>query len=212
MKNKLQTLLDNINAYCSPSRRDQLINLVVTLGARLEDAPASSKLRYHHAWAGGLIDHINELIEYGLKLSTAVTGITAESIVTVSILHDINKIGDSTGQPNYGPNISEKTGKQSVADPYNRNKLARKSFAINDVEAETLLEFADFSDGEASLALIKKIAIELFTSLTPSEYNAVRYHDGGYGKAKRECNGKEDALVIVIHAADMLSSRIKTTE
>ena len=180
---------------------------------RISKAPASSAVRYHHAYEGGLVDHICEVIDYASNLGGSLSpAVSLQSIVTVSTLHDLNKIGDSAGTVAYAPNIL-KSGKQSDAIPFEKDKTCRK-LKTGNPEADSLLGFADPSDGEASLALLSFLMPDLLADLTESEVNAIRFHDGGYGKAKYASGyqGKEDQLAIIIHAADMLSSRRRNWE
>ena len=50
----------------------------------------------------------------------------------------------------------------------------------------------------------------LYAVLNEEVRFAIRYHDGAYGCDKYEMGGKETALQMLLHAADMLSSRIGT--
>ena len=198
-----------VAAHCDQPRTILLNNLIDKIEDRLSKAPASSAVRYHHAYEGGLVDHIYEVFNYIQHLVGGTGGWPSlQSFLTAAILHDLGKIGDSAGNPSYVPNIL-KSGKVSDAIPYEKDKEKCRKFVTGNIEADSLLQFADFSDGEASLALVAEIAPDLITDLTESEVNAIRYHDGGYGKAKYAggYQGKEDQLAIILHAADMLSSR-----
>jgi len=62
--------------------------------------------------------------------------------------------------------------------------------------------------GIQSLALIYALAPELFAVLSEDVKYAIRFHDGVYSHNKFELAGKETPLMIVFHAADMLSSRL----
>jgi len=48
----------------------------------------------------------------------------------------------------------------------------------------------------------------LFIDLTEEEEFAIRYHDGLYERANYAVNGNETALYIILHTADLWSSRI----
>lgn len=216
MKEKTKKLLDTIkDNVIDETRAGLLTDLVTKLSDRLEATPASTAVRYHHAYEGGLLDHIQEVFEIGWQLVSGLSSqhahVSKDSLLTVAILHDLGKIGDSKGNPQYVPNISEKTGKRSEAEPFKIEKRAVRKFETADMDPELqcLLQFLDTSDGENSLALLATLSPELSITLTDSERNAIQYHDGGYGKAKYAAGyrGKEDALAIIMHAADMLSSR-----
>jgi hypothetical protein len=215
-------LVDLIHTHTSDSRQNQLLGVIALPG--FDTAPASSRVRYHHAYEGGLVDHIVEIFEIGEKVIPTSTinqtrigekillpPITKGSFLTCAILHDLAKIGDAKGNPYYVPNIL-KSGKQSTAEPYEvDNEKCRVFTDLSNPEAETLLEYADFSDGEASLALVKAKFPDLYDNLTSDEIYAIRFHDGGYGKVKyaRKASGMENALQITLHWADMLSSRAR---
>lgn len=207
-----------LNYVPEGKRRDLLVKLLESeIGDRINKAPASTAVRYHHAYDGGLADHICEVIRFAMSMSASLNGElpapSIESIITVAILHDLNKIGDSKGDAQYVPNISEKTGKRSEAEPYKRDKEKCRKWETGNMEIDSILKIvaSDLSDGEASIALLTKVSPDLFLDLSDSEANAIRYHDGGYGKAKYAAGytGKEDLLAIIIHAADMISSRMR---
>jgi hypothetical protein len=222
MKERTQKILKTIKENILDEERSRLLSELVTkLSERLEATPASTAVRYHHAYDGGLLDHIQEVFEIGWQISGGINSnhavISRDSVLTVAILHDIGKIGDSKGNAQYVPNVSEKTGKRSEAEPFRIEKTSLRKFeeeAEKNPELRVLLPFLDTSDGENSLALLSVVGPELLASLTPSEINAIQYHDGGYGKAKYASGyrGKEDALAILIHAADMLSARKRNWE
>ena len=217
-KHTLLELKDLVVARCSRERATMLIQLLESAADRLEKAPASTATRFHHAYDGGLVDHIHEVAQFALEITSGLmcpegVKMMEQSVVTVAILHDLGKIGDGQGNPQYVPNIL-KNGKQSDAIPYEKDKDKCRKYPMPSAEVNHLLSFAEFSDGEASLALLADAAPLLLADLTESEVNAIRYHDGGYGKAKYAAGyqGKEDALAIIIHAADMLSSRARNNE
>ena len=59
-----------------------------------------------------------------------------------------------------------------------------------------------------SFLLATAVAPEL-ANLPPEVVQAITYHDGGYGRAKYDLTGGERALMIALHAADMMSSRFE---
>lgn len=210
----MKTLESFIKTHCNDTRKGLLLSLLNSeIGQRIGTAPASTAVRYHHAYDGGLYDHICEIIETGIDFAKVAGNVSPQAIITVAILHDLNKIGDSKGDAHYIPNLSEKTGKRSEAEPYKKDKEKCRKWATGNMEIDAILKFAELSDGEASLALLAKIAPDLILDLTESEINAIRYHDGGYGKAKYAAGycGREDNLAIIIHAVDMISSRARNT-
>ena len=136
---------------------------------------------------------------------------------------------DICGKPQYVDNIL-KSGSVSEAIPYKTNEEYydwEESKLVTDLEASPYLEsngeckgllwylkneFAVKNGGIKSLMLIASEAPSLFDELTESEINAIKYHGGAYETSKFELQGKEDSLMIIMHAADMLSSRHRTEE
>lgn len=211
-------LIELITKHTTENRQALLLGLVAENFEKFKAAPASGALRRHHAYEGGLMDHICEVAELSIALAGAIEpaygpGPTAQEIVTVAVLHDLNKIGDAGGNAHYIPNISEKTGKRSVAEPFVKNKDAHKPFT-SEPEIGAIIQYADLSCGELSLATLAGLSTTLLEDLTDTEINAIRFHDGGYGKAKYAAGyqGKEDRLAILIHTSDMLSSRKRNWE
>lgn len=217
-------LINLIKSNTTGNRLACLLNLVLANQSRFESSPGSTAVRYHHSYDGGLADHICEVAELAIAMSASIGPFygqpapTAQEIVTVALLHDLNKIGDGEGNAHYIPNVSEKTGKRSVAEPYTKNKSAHKPM-VSHLEADAIIRYADLSCGESSMVTLSALAPELLDEaidghLSESEINAILFHDGGYGKAKYASGyqGKEDRLAILIHAADMLSSRKRNWE
>jgi hypothetical protein len=140
----------------------------------------------------------------------------------VSILHDIHKCADSQGNPQYETNIL-KSGAVSEKIPYKVNKdcfAFKEVAALNTVggepntEVEKSLKWLLQNDkikisngGCKSLALIAGHAPDLLDDLTPYELDAIEYHGGAYETHRFELAGKENPLMVIFHAADMLSSR-----
>jgi len=185
----------------------------------LPDAPASGALRYHHAYNGGLIDHIVDVFKIAVDLNTTRTAnspvpqIHQEEILLVAVLHDIHKVQDASGNICYVPNIL-KSGKRSEAEPFEKSAryLTQPSDtpSASSVEREFLYREAvdRIPGGIKSLALIKALAPDLFAALSDDVKLAIRYHDGAYAHSKYELAGKETPLMILLHCADMLSSRL----
>ena len=73
-------------------------------------------------------------------------------------------------------------------------------------------EFAVKNGGVKSLMLIASEAPDLFSELSDSELNAIKYHGGAYETSKFELQGREDPQMIVMLAADLLSSRNRNNQ
>ena len=152
------------------------------------EAPASGGNHMHQK--GGLLEHSLNVLQVAEKLSVALIGgknITDEirnSIVIISLLHDIGKIGDFDKKM-YVENIL-KSGKQSDAKPWKRNpELSAVPHAVRSVKLATL-----------------------FIDLTEEEEWAILTHDGMYDYAKMFLPGHESQFFMILHWADMWASRV----
>ena len=151
-------------------------------------APASGG--NHSFGEGGLAEHSLNVCHTAEKLSVSLIGgknITDEirnSVVIAALLHDLGKCGDY-GKKMYIENIL-KSGKQSEAKPWKRNpELLPLDHATRSIKLATL-----------------------FIDLTEEEEFAIRYHDGLYETANYGVKGHETQLYMLLHWADMWSSRV----
>lgn len=162
-------------------------------------APASGGNHSHGE--GGLAEHSLNVSHMAEKLSVALIGganITDEirnSVVIAALLHDLGKCGDY-GKQMYVPNMikdgrptqkaPEQKYKQSEAKPWKRNPdLLPLDHATRSIKLATL-----------------------FIDLTEDEEFAIRYHDGLYETANYGVKGHETQLYMILHWADMWSSRV----
>lgn len=162
-------------------------------------APASGGNHLHDE--GGLAEHSLNVCHMAEKLSVCLIGganITDEirnSVVIAALLHDLGKCGDF-GKQMYVPNMikdgrptqknPEQKYKQSEAKPWKRNPdLLPLDHATRSIKLATL-----------------------FIDLTEEEEFAIRYHDGLYETANYGVKGHETQLYMILHWADMWSSRV----
>lgn len=162
-------------------------------------APASGG--NHSNGEGGLAEHSLNVLHTAEKLSVSLIGgknITDDirnSVVIASLLHDLGKCGDY-GKQMYVPNMikdgrptkaePEQKYKQSEAKPWKRNpNLLALDHATRSIKLATL-----------------------FIDLTEEEEFAIRYHDGLYETANYGVKGHETELYMILHWADMWSSRV----
>lgn len=144
----------------------------------------------HLCREGGLAEHSMNVMLTAEKMSVSLIGgknITPEirnSIVIAALLHDLGKCGDY-GKQLYIDNIL-KSGKKSEAKPFKRNKdLTNVPHAVRSVKLATL-----------------------YIDLTEDEEWAILTHDGLYDFMKYEIMGHETWLSMLIHWADMWSSKV----
>lgn len=137
----------------------------------------------------GLIHHSRNVMMAAENIGYALLGKTRyeeikDSVVIAAALHDLGKCGDY-GKQMYVPNIL-KSGKASEAKPYKRNPaLLPLDHATRSIKIATL-----------------------FIDLTEDEEFAIRYHDGLYETANYGVKGHETPLYLILHYADLWSSRV----
>lgn len=162
------------------------------------EAPASGG--NHSFEKGGLAAHSVNVMFCAEKIGVALLGGKGyneiqESVILVSLLHDLGKCGDY-GKQMYIPNMikdgrptktnPEQKYKQSEAKPWKRNPdLLPLDHATRSIKLATL-----------------------FIDLTEEEEFAIRYHDGLYDTANYGVKGHETQLYMILHWADMWASRI----
>lgn len=137
----------------------------------------------------GLVHHTRNVMMAAENIGYALLGKVKyaeirDSVIIAAALHDLGKCGDF-GKQMYVPNIL-KSGKASEAKPFKRNpELLPIDHATRSIKLATL-----------------------FIDLTEEEEFAIRYHDGLYESANYGVKGHETALYLILHYADLWSSRI----
>lgn len=147
------------------------------------EAPCSGS--HHLAKPGGLLEHSLNVLDYARQLNNAWnTGIDDKSIILVSLLHDLGKMGDH-GKPNYVENYL-KDGKLSKAKPF----ITNKDLVYLDHEIRSVM------------------IAERYIHLSEEEEQAILFHNGLYGVFKYAIPNKETPLYMVLHFADLWVSRV----
>ena len=144
---------------------------------------------FFEAPASGLAAHSVNVMFTAEKIGVSLLGGAGynkikDSVVIAALLHDLGKCGDY-GKQMYIPNIL-KSGKQSDAKPWKRNpSLLPLDHATRSIKLATL-----------------------FIDLTEDEEFAIRYHDGLYETANYGVKGHETQLYMILHWADMWTSKV----
>lgn len=168
------------------TRREGIEDLIEWMyGNGYFEAPASGG--NHNCFVGGLADHSYNVYFNALHIAHSLLDENEydemeESISLVALLHDLGKCGNY-GKPMYVDNIL-KTG-QSKSKPFKTNPE---------------LLYIDHATRSIQIA-------SRFIELTEEEVLAIRYHDGLYEPANYGLKGNETKLVMILHWADMWSSR-----
>lgn len=210
--------------------RDPVLELLEheTYGQILSRAPASSSFSRHHCFTGGLLYHSLEVFMLAQD-ACHVGGGDEEShadIFLASILHDFNKVCDPLGHPFYEENILRsgevsdrkpwKSSDEWLQDPTDSVMWEQISNECGEGVAKQLKLMAELTQDRAKKISGGKVSYYTlccidprFRELPDDVKQAILYHDGGYGDGKYELNGGESKLTILIHTADMLSSRFE---
>lgn len=148
-------------------------------------APCSSG--YHLAKENGLLEHSVNVTKLMFKIADSLDCFEEEmkgSIVICGLFHDLGK-ANYYNKPNYVENVL-KSGKQSAAKPYKTNK-----------------ELLNIPHEISSIHILSK-----FIKLTEEETFAILYHNGLYTSVGYGLRGNERPLQMILHFADMWSSRV----
>lgn len=153
-------------------------------------APAST--RFHGAYEGALAKHSINVLDCAMNLAHAWLDLNEymrmyNSIIICALLHDLGKVGQYD-KPLYVENMLKKG--RSEAQPYKTND------ALMTLDHE----------------IVSIIEASRYIKLTEEEQRAIAWHNGLYSIFKYEIPGKETALQLIIHFADMWASRILETK
>lgn len=162
-------------------------------------APCST--RFHLAEEGGLAKHSFNVCENALKIAYGLgypISSFRNSIVIVSLLHDLGKMGQF-GKANYVPNMLKGRATKANPDP------APKQSEVQPYKSNPDLMYVDHE--VRSVAITSK-----FIDLTEEEQQAILWHNGLYGPFKYEIQGNETLLYMILHFADLWSSRVTEEE
>jgi 3'-5' exoribonuclease len=118
-----------LRGYVSAFRNEDLKRLVFAFlddpetAAAYRAAPAAKSL--HHAWLGGLLEHVLTLVRVCLAAAPFYPEADADLLVTGAILHDIGKIKELTWKSSFSYTLEgQLIGHISIAQGMLREKLA----------------------------------------------------------------------------------------
>lgn len=187
MKEKIRRLLLS-------TKREGIISLLTWMELNgYYEAPCSTQ--HHLCKEGGLAEHSLNVFEAMDKLSGAMLGEKdINSIIICSLLHDIGKCG-RYGKPYYVENYLTKKDKEG-----NPIRSEAKPYVTNP-------DLLNVPHEIRSVSIIEK-----FIDLTEEEYYAILYHNGLYGDLKYQISNKETELYMLLHFADLWSSRVIENE
>lgn len=212
-------LLRNLVAQNCSLERAALLQPIIN---RMEasKAPASTSVGRHGGFEGGLADHTLLVMRLALGFRDTLGDLihgdtpapTPSSVVTATLLHDLNKVERLDGQPHYVPNFLT-GGERSTKKPWKANEeINPLSQALTDTTTaaiKILIEHPSlqYPSGLLSLALAEKWSPGLVATLSEDEKQAIVWHGGAYEKGNRSgFANKESLLWLVTHAADFAAA------
>jgi hypothetical protein len=190
---ELQKTMDSIMKLVSrlPSPRKEKVREMLDgpVGEQYFLAPASSREDYHNCFPGGLAAHSLSVVNNLKRISDVLAPdqYSNSTIIFVGLFHDLGKVGDGV-VPNYVPNPNE----------YGR----RRGFLY-----EINKECAYAPNAERGLYLLQKHGIEV----SMEEWAAIRVSDGQYVEENRSFAMREPDLGILLHFADLWTTRREKT-
>lgn len=163
-------------------------------------APCSTS--HHLACWGGLCEHSLNVYRIMMNVCNSLWGIEEtnnqrESIILTALLHDVGKMGDHA-KANYTPNMVKSRKKNPETGDYDLIQSESRPY-----ESNKELSYIDH-------AIRSVIIAERYISLTEEEEHAILYHNGKYTHIGYDL--KETPLQMVLHFADMWSSRVTEVE
>jgi 3'-5' exoribonuclease len=102
----VRALMDRLTEHLRSIENLHLRSLAETilvddeLMARMKRAPAG--IKNHHAWHGGLLEHVVQLIDLSAVVSPLYAEVDNEILIMGALLHDIGKIEELTFDPDFG--------------------------------------------------------------------------------------------------------------
>jgi len=184
-----EQISENWDKFCAwldktGERADACKALAMHFGERLAMCPASSKLKYHNAFAGGLIDHSLRVLKNAVLLKKTFNwDVSNESLIICSLFHDIGKVGDL-----------EKDYYVEQTSDWHRDKNG-EIFTFN--ENISYMETPD-----RSVWLLQQFGVKL----SRDEWLAIKLNDGYVYEPNRKYCMREGVLAHIIMTADYIST------
>lgn len=188
-----------IDRYISGDRKDRVVAMIEAIGDNYVLAPASGRLWYHGAYAGGYLVHVNTVVRYALQQATMYEKMggkidfTQEELVFSALFHDLGKLGDGE-KANYLPQDDE----------WRLNKL-QETYKNNPD-----LDFMLIPD--RSLFVLQKYGIPV----DQKEWLAIKLHDGLFEESNKAYyisfnpdSRLKSNIVPILHSADYLASKLE---
>lgn len=189
MSLEFEDVVKNFDRFCdllkkTGNRSENIMKMVDFLGQSLILAPASSQLRFHNAFPGGLVDHSLRVYDNAVKLKNTFehySDLTDESLIIGCLFHDLGKAGDGTHEL-YLPQDSDWHKERGMM--YKMNYDIQK-----------------MPNAERGLWLLQKFNVEL----SLDEWIAIRCNDGPGVDENKYYQMSEPKLAVLVHMSDRLA-------
>jgi 3'-5' exoribonuclease len=124
----VEAMWAELRGYVSSFRNEDLKRLVFSflddpqVGPAFKDAPAAKRL--HHAWLGGLLEHVVTLVRVCLATVPFYPEVDSDLLVTGAILHDIGKVRELEWKSSFSYTLEgQMVGHISIAQGMLREKV-----------------------------------------------------------------------------------------
>ncbi len=124
----VEEMWTELRGYVAEFRNDDLQRLVFAfldderIGPAFKAAPAAKRL--HHAWLGGLLEHVVTLVRVCLAAAPFYPEVDADLLVTGAILHDIGKVRELEWKSSFSYTLEgQMIGHISIAQGMLREKV-----------------------------------------------------------------------------------------
>ncbi len=117
-------LLGYVHAFSNEDLKRLVLSFLEDddIGSAFRSAPAAKVL--HHAWLGGLLEHVVTLVRVCLATAPLYTEVNPDLLVTGAILHDIGKIRELHWKSSFGYTLEgQMIGHISIAQGMLREKV-----------------------------------------------------------------------------------------
>jgi 3'-5' exoribonuclease len=126
----IPSMAAELRSYVDAFRNPHLRRLVFaflddpTLGPQFLEAPAAKRL--HHAWIGGLLEHVLSLVRVCLATAPFYPEVDPDLLVTGAILHDIGKVRELSWSSSFDYTLEgQLIGHISIAQRLLQEKIAQ---------------------------------------------------------------------------------------
>ena len=166
-------------ATSSKGRSAQIKKSIDHFEERIALCPASSRVQYHNAFPGGLVEHSLRVLKNAYSISKIYNDdISKESLIISALFHDIGKIGDFENEY-YLPQESSWHIERGMIYKHNEK-----------------IQYMTSSD--RGLYLMQAFDIKLCAD----EWLSIKLNDGHEAEENRPYRMKEPTLAVIIHQAD----------